>query len=435
MDMKWQDMYAAKKKSAEEIVAMIPNGSRCATPCGLGEAVTLRDALAERAIAEDLSGIEHHLLLTLVDSKIYHPGMEDKMKHVSWFTGGFARKAVQTNTAEYMPGFYKDTPRMWREEVKADIFYGTVSPMDKHGYFSFGLGTSTARDQMLNADLIFLEVNENFPRTQGTGMVHVSEIDGLCESSPTLVTLPNTPISEKDAIVGEFIADRIPDGATIQLGIGGIPNAVGDALKSKQGLGIHSEMFNEVMMELMECGAVTNANKAMDKYKSVAGFGLGSTKLYDFVEDNPGVEFRSIEYLNDPYNIAKHDNFVSINATLEVDLLGQVCSESIGSKPFSGTGGQLDYVRGANASKGGQSFISTYSTAKNDTITKIKPILTHGAHVTCSKNDVDMIVTEYGIAKLKGRTASQRAKAMIEIAHPDFREELEFEAKKMNMIP
>ena len=435
MDKKWQDMYNGKKKTLEEIVAMIPDGAKCATPCGLGEAVGLRDALADRAVAEGLTGIEHHALLTLQDSKIYHPGLEKHMRHVAWFTGGPARKAVQQNIAGYMPGFYKDAPKMWREEVKADVFYGTVSPMDKHGYFSFSLGTSLARDQMQNADFIFLEVNEFMPRTQGTGIVHISEIDALVENNKKLVELPATAITEKDAIVGDLIADRIPNGATIQLGIGGIPNAVGNALKSKQGLGIHSEMYNEVMMELTECGAVTNANKAMDRYKSVAGFGLGSAKLYDYVDQNPGVEFRSIEYLNDPYNIAKHDNFVSINATLEVDLIGQVCSESIGPKQFSGTGGQLDYVRGANASKGGQSFISTYSTAKNDTITKIKPILTHGAQVTCSKNDVDMIVTEYGIAKLKGRTASQRAMALISIAHPDFREELTFEARKINLIP
>jgi acyl-CoA hydrolase len=427
-------MYKQKLASAEEIVKQIPSGSVCATPCALGEAVGLAQALAERAEREGLTGITHHMLLTLKNLKYLEPGMENKMKHVAWFTSGFARKAVQEGRADFMPCYYKDVPMLWRELVEADVFYATVSPMDKHGWFSFGVSASTGRAQMSRAKKVFLEVNENMPRTHGSQFVHISEVDAVFENNVPLAELGEAPITEKDQIIGNYIADLIPDGATIQLGIGGVPNAVGQALKTKKDLGIHSEMFTEGMVDLIESGAVNNSKKNIHRYKAVAAFAAGSKRMYDFLDDNPGVEFHSIDYVNDPNVIGLHDNFVSINATLEVDLIGQACSESIGPKQFSGTGGQVDFVRGAGLSKGGKSFITTYSTAKNDTISKIKPMLTEGSHVTCTKNDIDYVVTEYGVAKLKGKTASQRAKELIAIAHPNFREELTFAAKKMNLI-
>jgi acyl-CoA hydrolase len=431
---KWQQMYQQKLAGPDEIVRGITSGSICASTCALGEPVALAQALAERAEKENLTGVSHHLLLTLQNLKYLEPGMANKMKHVSWFTSGFARKLVQSGLADYMPCFYKDAPMLWREHVEADVFYATVSPMDKHGWFSFGVSSSVARAAMSRANQIFLEVNKFMPRTHGSGIVHISEVDGVTENNASLFELPQGAIAEKDEAVGNIIAEMIPDGATIQLGIGGIPNAVGQALRSKKNLGIHSEMFTEGMVDLIECGAVNNIAKKINANKAISSFAIGSRRMYDFLDDNPGVEFHSIEYVNDPTVISQHDDFVSVNATIEVDLIGQACSESIGTLQFSGTGGQVDFVRGAGLSRGGKSFITTYSTTKNDTISKIKPVLPEGAHVTCSKCDIDYVVTEYGAARLKGKTASQRAKALIAIAHPKFRDELTYAAKKMNLI-
>lgn len=432
---KWQEMYNEKLTSAEEIVKRIPDGALCATPCALGEAVGLADALYDRAIKENLTGITHQLLLTLKPIKCLQPGGEDNMRYVSWFTSGYARKAVQEKRADFMPCFYKDVPKYWRELVKPDVFYATVSTMDQHGWCSFGASSSTGRAQMSRAKYIFLEINENMPRAHGSQFIHISEADAICENHVPMAELPEVPITEKDKIIGNYIADLIPNGATIQLGIGGTPNAVASELKSKKDLGVHSEMFAEVMVDLIEAGVVNNCRKNINRYKSIAGFSAGSKRVYDFLNDNPSVEFHSIEYVNDPYVIGTHDNFISINATIEVDLLGQACSESIGPKQFSGTGGQLDFIRGASISKGGKSILSTYSTTKNDSISKIKPMLTEGSHVTCTKNDIDYVATEYGIAKLRGKTASQRAKELINIAHPKFREHLAHEAQKLYLIP
>ena len=432
---RWQTMYQQKLASAEEIVKTVKPNSVCACTCALGEPVGLAAALAERVEREGLTGVTHHMLLTLQNLKYLEPAMADKMRHVAWFTSGFARKAVQEGRADFMPCYYKDVPAFWREFVEAEVFYATVSPMDQHGWFSFGVSASVGRAQMSRAKKVFLEVNGFMPRTHGSQFVHITEIDAIFENNRPLVELKDAPLTEQDTIIGNYIAELIPDEATIQLGIGGIPNAVAQALLVRKNLGIHSEMFTEGMVDLIESGVVTNKKKIIHPNKAVAAFAAGSKRMYDFLHDNPGVEFHSIDYVNDPNVIGKHDNFISINATLEVDLIGQACSESLGPAQFSGTGGQVDFVRGAGQSKGGKSFLATYSTAKNDTISKIKPVLTEGSHVTCSKNDIDCVVTEYGVAKLRGKTASERAKALISIAHPKFREELTASAKKLHLIP
>lgn len=432
---KWKVMYGEKLASADEIVKAVKSGSICASTCALGEPVALAQALAERVDREGLTGVTHHLLLTLQNLKYLAPDMAGKMGHVAWFTSGSARKAVQEGRGDFMPCYYKDVPMLWREHVEADVFYATVSPMDEHGWFSFGASASVGRAQMSRAKKVFLEVNEFMPRTHGSQFVHISEVDAVCENNRPLVELKDAPLTEQDKKIGSYIADLIPDEATVQLGIGGMPNAVAQALRVKKNLGLHTEMFTEGMVDLIEAGVVTNSKKNIHPYKSVAAFAVGSKRMYDFLNDNPSVEFHAIDYVNDPNVIGKHDNFVSINATLEVDLIGQACSESLGPAQFSGTGGQVDFVRGAGQSKGGKSFLATYSTAKNDTISKIKPVLTEGSHVTCSKNDIDCVVTEYGVARLKGKTASQRAQALINIAHPKFREELTAAARKIHLIP
>ena len=246
--------------------------------------------------------------------------------------------------------------------------------------------------------------------------------------------LPPVKLDEVSITIGNLIAEQIPDGACIQLGIGAIPDATGMALKAKHDLGIHTEMFTDSMVELIECGAVNNSKKQIHRGKSVTTFAYGSKRIYDYIDDNPAIEILPVNYVNDPNVICKNDNMISINAALEVDFFGQVCAESVGTKHMSGSGGQIDYVRGACQSKGGKSFIAFTSTAKGGTISKIKSILTPGAICTTSKNDVDCIVTEYGIAHLRGRSLGERTKQLIAIAHPDFRDELTFEAKKRGIL-
>lgn len=352
----------------------------------------------------------------------------------AWFTQAAARRSVQEGCSDYMPCHYSEEVALWDARGDPDVFYATVSPMDSHEYFSFGLVASESVELARRAKYVFLEVNRYMLRVHGSYFVHISEVTAVCENHVPIPVLPTPPISEKDRIIGERIAERIPDGATIQFGIGGIPGAVGMYLKNKKDLGIHTELFTESMIDLIEEGIVTNRRKEIDNGRTVAAFAWGSQRMYDFLSDNISVEMRPVSYVNHPSVIGKIRNFISINSCLEVDLLGQVCAESIGPVHFSGSGGQADFVRGCNLSQGGKSFIAMSSTAKEDTVSKIKPVLTPGAAVTTSKNEVNDVVTEYGVAQLRGKTAAERAKALIGIAHPKFREELWYEAKKRKLI-
>lgn len=431
---RFQEMYQRKLTTPQAIAAQIQSGDLCAGTSALGEPEAILEAMTDRALAGELTAVQHHMLLPSRRWRYLEPELAGKITFVSWFTSASARKAVKEGRADFMPNYYYEVPRFWREFVKPNVFYAMVSPMDSHGYFSFGLAASEGRAQMSRADKIFLEVNPSMPRVFGDNFVHISEIDAVCESDKPLPTLPDAPLGEKDLKIGDYVAERICDGAAIQLGIGSIPNAVGKKLAGKKDLGIHSEMFTDSMVDLIECGAVTNRRKQIDIGKSVASFAVGSKRMYDYLDDNPGVSFAPVSYVNDPRVISQNDKMISINACLQVDLVGQVCSESVGPANISGTGGQLDFVRGANWSQGGHTFICTYATAKNDAMSSIVPTLLPGAHVSTPKGDVDCIVTEYGIASLKGKTASQRAKALIEISHPKFREALTAAAKKMNLM-
>lgn len=432
--MKWINLYNQKLRQAAEIASQIQPNSVCVSPVMCGEPREILQGISDRASRTDAFRIEHHSLLAFHNHDLLKPELQSSIKYVSWFTSGYSRKAVQEGRADYMPTYYKDVPKLWDQFMDVDVFYALVSPMDQHGHFSFGLSCSETLVAKNKAKRIFLEVNPNMPRTHGQNFIHISEVDALCESAYPIRELAEPPMGELDKIIGAYVADQIPNGSTIQLGIGGIPNAVGRALKDKRDLGIHSEMFVEAFVDLIESGAVTNRLKDINKGKSVTTFAAGSKRLYDFLHDNPSIEFRPVDYVNDPAVIASHRKMMSINSCVEVDLLGQVCSESMGRAHYSGTGGQVDFVRGATHSQDGRSFIAMQSTAKRGAVTKIKSVLTHGSVVTTSKNDVDTIVTEHGIARLRGKTAGQRAKALIEIAHPDFRDELRFEAKKMNLM-
>ena len=431
----FRESYAAKRMEAKDLAAQIQSGWILGTDAALSEPVGLLSALAERAQKGELNGVQIQTLLDVYPLEFYaDPTLFGKLTGSSWFSSGGARKAVNDARADFIPNYYRDIPRHIRANYEYDAFCVSVSPMDKHGYFSLGATASYSPAMIEKAKHIFVEVNRNQPRAVCGVQLHISQVDAIIEHDGELPVLPPPKLDEISLTIGGYIAEQIPDGACIQLGIGAIPDATGMALKTKHDLGIHTEMFTDSMVELIECGAVNNSKKQIYAGQSVTTFAFGSKRMYDFIDDNPGIAILPVDYVNDPAVICQNDNMISINAALEVDLWGQVCAESVGTKHMSGTGGQVDYVRGACQSRGGKSFIAFSSTAKGGAISKVKSILTPGAVVTTSKNDVDYIVTEYGVAHLRGESLASRAKQLIAIAHPDFRDELRFEAKKRGIL-
>ncbi|MEA4895724.1 MAG: acetyl-CoA hydrolase/transferase C-terminal domain-containing protein [Oscillospiraceae bacterium] len=432
--MSLKETYETKLTTPEKIADEIKPGWTCVSDIGLGVPNAVCKALGEKTKTGRLSGVTMHMMLDTRPLPFFSEEFRGKLKGVSWFSGSGMRKAVNGGYADLMPTYYRDAPSLMTEYIDADAYLAVVSPMDKHGYFSTGCAASISSALINKAKRIYLQVNKNMPRALTAPMIHISQVTALCEVDEELTTLPPTVLDDVSITIGNLIAQEIPDGATIQLGIGAIPDAVGMALKSKCHLGIHTEMFTDSMVELLECGVVDNSMKPIHHGKTIASFALGSKRMYDYIDDNPGIDMLPVNYVNDPAVIAQHPNFMSINAALEVDFYGQVCAESIGTRHVSGTGGQVDYVRGAVMSKGGKSFLAFPSTAKDGAVSRIVPTLTPGAIVTTSKNDVDYIVTEYGVAKLRGKTLSQRTKALIAIAHPKFRDELTFAATKQNIM-
>lgn len=433
---KWNQLYNEKLSTADEIAKFINSGMVCVSPIAAGEAVLIPEAVAKRARKYNLTNIIHCSLLSIVNNYLWDDkSLDGKFNHSTLYCSSKGvRNAIAEKRAEFIPSFYSQIPRVIEEFIKPDIFYATVSPIDEHGYFSFGTSVSNALAMKKTAKKVFLEVNEFMPRTHGDSFIHITEVDSICENNCELPEIKADEISENETIIGKYIAELVPDGSVIQLGIGGIPNAAAHALRNKKDLGIHSELFTESMVDLVEQGIVTNREKGIHEGKSVATFALGTKKTYEFLNDNVGVEFHPVNYVNDPNIIAMNDNLISINSCMEVDLFGQVCAESIGTMHYSGVGGQVDFVRGACNSKGGKSIIAMESTAKNGAISKIKPLLTPGSIVTTSRSEVDYIITEYGVARLKGKSLRERTKALINIAHPNFRDELKFEAEKINLI-
>ncbi len=431
----YQSLYEQKRVSAADVAARVENNWLISMDSAISQTPAIIEAICKRAEAGEISGIRVQYMLECYP----HAFLEDnhlfgKVMGEPWFAGAASRTALSGGYADYIPNYYRDCPRHIRANYDYDAFCVSVSPMDKHGYFSLGSVSSYSPAMIEKARHIFVEVNENTPRAVCGAQLHISQIDALVENTFELPTLPAPKLDETSIAIGNLIADQIADGSCIQLGIGAIPDAVGMALKSKHDLGIHTEMFTSSMVDLIECGAVNNSKKQIHRGKTVTTFAFGSKKINEFIDDNPMIEILPVDYVNNPEVICQNDNMISINAALEVDLFGQVCAESIGTKIMSGSGGQVDYVRGACQSRGGKSFIAFSSTAKGGTISKIKPILTPGAVVTTGKNDVDYIVTEYGLAHLRGQTLSSRVKQLIAIAHPDFRDELRFEAKKRGIL-
>ena len=433
--MDYKAIYANKLMSLSDAAAKVESGWMIGMDAAAAHPAALVSAIAARAKAGEISGVKIDTLLDVEPLECYaDPELNGKFNGVSWFTGGYARKAVNAGYADFIPTYYRDSPGNVRRLYDYDVFITEVSPMDKHGYFSLSTVSSMSEAKLDKAKRVFVVVNDRQPRAVCGLQVHVSQVDAIVENNHELPVLPPVKLDDVSVTIGNLIAEQIPDGACIQLGVGTIPDATGMALKAKHDLGIHTEMFVDSMIELLECGAVNNSKKQIHRGQCVTTFAFGSKRIYDFIDDNPGIAILPVDYVNDPNVICKNDNMISINAAVEVDLMGQVCAESIGTRHLSGTGGQVDFVRGACQSKGGKSFIAFTSTAKNGMVSKIQPTLTPGAVVTTSKNDVDYIVTEYGIAQLRGLPLSKRVANLIAIAHPDFRDELTFEAKKRGMM-
>ena len=433
--MNIQEVYAAKLTSADKLAERVESGWNFGMDAGATQTEAILAAVCARARAGKLENITVQTMLDVYPFEFYADNtLAGKVNGVSWFSSGGARKAINAGYADYIPNYYRDIPKIIRENYEYDAFCISVSPMDSHGYFSLATTCSYSEAMISKAKHIYVEVNAMQPRAVCNTQLHVSMVDAIVENSHPMPVLPGAKLDERSITIGNIIAEQIPDGACIQLGIGSIPDATGMALKTKHDLGIHTEMFTDSMVELIECGAVNNSRKQIHPGKTVTTFAFGSQRIYDYINDNPAIMILPVDYVNDPNVICRNDNMISINAAIEVDLWGQVCAESVGTKHMSGSGGQVDYVRGACQSRGGKSFIAFASTAKGGTISKICPTLAAGAVVTTSKNDVDYVVTEYGLAHLRGRSLGERAKQLIAIAHPDFRDQLTFEAKKRGML-
>jgi len=420
--MDWKEVYQERLTTAMEAVKHIRSGCRISIGHAVGEPTALVEALVQnRAQYTDVE-ITH--MLPMGRAEYAQPGMERHFRHIAQFVGGATRETVRAGHGDFVPCFFSQIPHQFDEVRRPDVALISVSPPDAHGYCSFGVSVDYTKRSAEVASLVIAQVNRHMPRTLGDSFIHVSDIDLFVEHDVPLTQLSPPKITEVERAIGENCAELIQDGDCLQLGIGAIPDAVLLFLKDKRDLGIHSEMFSDGVVELVEAGVITGKRKNFLPEKMVATFLMGTKRLYDFVDNNPSVAMYPVTYTNDPYVAGQNDNLVSINSCIQVDLLGQVCAETVGETQISAVGGQVDFVRAAAISRGGRSIIAMASTAAKGTISKIVSSLDEGAAVTTSRNDVEYVVTEYGIADLKYRTLRERARALIEIAHPDFREGL-----------
>ncbi|PZX03889.1 acyl-CoA hydrolase [Psychrobacillus insolitus] len=415
----------------QQIINLIEKDADVILPLANGEPHKLLDILERNADA--LTNVKIHQLLALNPRKYIEGAFPGKLKHISYFLSGATRKMFQKGMVDLVPNHFHEVPKILRHSTSLSMIMAVASPMDEFGYFSLGTQADIVSEFIGTVPFI-LEVNNHMPRTFGENQIHITQIAGYVENNRPLSEDISPPIGEKDMKIAAYVTESIHNGDTLQIGIGAIPNAVVSLLKDHRQLGIHTEMFVDGIVDLVEAGAIDGTQKFTNKGKIIATFAHGSKKLYNFLHNNPSVEFLPVSIVNDPREIAKEERIVSINATTEVDLFGQCASETVAGKYYSSTGGQADFARGVRFAKYGKGFVCMTSTAKNDEISRIKLNLTQGSIVSTSKNDVDNIVTEYGVARMFGQPISERARQLISIAHPKFREELTFEAKKMGLI-
>ncbi|MBM3127729.1 MAG: acetyl-CoA hydrolase/transferase family protein [Chloroflexi bacterium] len=427
------DLYRSKVVSADEAVKIIQSGQRVYSGGGSGAPRTLLDALVRRASA--LRDVEMVHVLIFGPAPHLKPEYAESFRHRALFIGENARAAVQAGRADFMPIFLSEIPGLFRNgALPLDVALIQVSPPDEHGFCSFGCEVGCTKPAAQAAKIVIAEVNRKMPRVLGDSFIHFSKFTHVVEADYALPEAPQGGASPVHETIGKIIAEMIPDGATLQLGVGSIPDAVLAQVGDKKDLGIHTELFSDGVIDLVNRGVITNEKKTLHPGKIVAGFLFGSQRLYDFVQDNAMIELHPTDYVNDPFIIAQNDNMISINSAIEVDLTGQVCADSIGAALYSGIGGQVDFVRGAARSRGGKPIIALPADAKDGKISRIVPQLKPGAGVVTSRGDVHYIVTEFGVAYLYGKSVRERVCAMIAIAAPQFRAELEKYAKQNNYI-
>jgi acyl-CoA hydrolase len=427
------DLYQSKRGSADDALSHLRDGDCIIVPSGVGEPPALLTALSEQR--RRFRDVKVAQILALRKYAYIDPETAEHVRHIALFFGPATRAGGQAGWIDFIPNYFCEIPSLIeRGQIAADVVFTMASPMDRNGYFALSLGTDYTMAAIAKARAVVLEVNPNVPFTHGQCHLHVSQVSALVETSEPILEVGLPTIGPIQEAIGKYVADMIEDGSTLQIGYGAIPDAVVMQLTHKHDLGIHTEMIGDGILTLVESGAVTNRKKTHLPGKMVATFALGSQKLYQFMDRNPMLEMHPVNYTNDPAIAGLNDNLMTVNASLQIDFLGQCGSESLGHMPYSGTGGQADFVRAANRSRGGKSFMVLPSTAKGDTISRIVPTLAPGTYITTSKNDINYVVTEYGVAQLRGKTAKQRALALIAIAHPDFRSELREAASHMRIL-
>ncbi|MCA1905152.1 MAG: 4-hydroxybutyrate--acetyl-CoA CoA transferase [Desulfarculus sp.] len=430
------DEYRRKLTSPEKAAALIKEDDRLVIALTTAEPRGLLEAIAARLRADDLKRLEIFSLLPCAHAMetVLAPELSDKVNVTTAFVGPRERGLVAAGLQYFAPNHFHQVPRLLVEEMGVGVTVATVSPMDRHGYFSFGTANDYTTTAARAGRLLLVEVNPRMPRVFGDSLIHISEVDRVVEWDGPLNYWPKVEVTAADAAIGKAIAEMVPDGACLQLGVGGVPSAVAGFLENHRDLGVHTEVFSPAMVELIKKGVITGARKAIHPRKHVYTVAQGDQATFDFMNDNPAMESYPVSYVNRPEVIAQNPNLISINAVLQVDLLGQCNAEFLSGRQFSGTGGQLDFVRGAYDSPGGKSILAFHSTAKEGTISRVVPRLEHGAMITTPRMDTHYLVTEHGTANLKGKNTRERALAIIGLAHPDFRDELMRAAEEMYLL-
>lgn len=429
----WRLQYNQKLTCAEDAVRNIPDGAVIFCGFCAAEPPALLEALqANRNQYQNVSIVQ--MLTPWLSSFVVEENRE-RLRLNNWFSSAHTRAAVAGGWADYTPTHFHDSSHIIRQQiVPVDVFITAVGPMDEQGYFNLGVSVAYALEAVKKGRQVIFEVNPNMPRTSGSGFVHINHVDQIVENQAPLPQMQSAVPNDIQQNIGQRVADLIEDGSTVQLGFGGIPMAMAGFLREKHDLGIHTELVVDAMVDLIQCGAVNNHKRSVHTGKITGTALVGTDNIYRYSHQNPLVELHPVDYTNDVSTIAANHKMVAVNATLEVDLFGQCVSESFGYRHYSGSGGQLDFIRGAVKSPGGKAILTLPSTAQADTISRIVPCLSRGAAVTVPRNDTDYIVTEYGAVRLRGKSQRERALALISVAHPDFRDELRFEARKMNLI-